>query len=215
MSPTPSLAVALALALATLSAPAARARTAPPTGTAWVGVRTGLAFIDSVSIDASSVESTSDPAPLFGVGAFWRTRRLDVGAFVEHIGSGRYQRLASKARIGSQIRAAAALRWRYVEQPWGGMYARLTPGLAIIRHSDTFRLDTADSVGVELADMDVRSFGFSMSFDLGLEVYVNSRVAVSAEFSLINTVTRLRRGAEDLDYNRVRGVFVVGLELRP
>lgn len=208
-------ALALASTCLCLAAPAAQARRPPPHRTAWLDVRTGLAFADSVTVDSSSIGATSDPAPLFGIGAHWRTRRLDVGAFVEHLGSGRYQRLASRARIGSQIRAAATLRWRYVEQPWGGMYARLSPGLAIIRHSDTFRLDTADSIGRSFEDIEVRTFGFTFSVEVGLSVYITQRVAAFGEFSIINTLARLRRSDEDLDYTRVRGAFVVGVEVRP
>lgn len=206
---------AFALASLCLASPGAAARTPPPTRSAWVDVRTGLAFADTVTIDSSSIGATSDPAPIFGVGAHWRTNRLDVGAFVEHIGSGKYQRLASKARIGSQLRASATVRWRYVEQPWGGMYARLSPGLAIIRHSDTFRLDTADSIGRDFTDIEARSFGFTFSVEVGLNIYISQRAAAFAEFSVINTLSRLRRSDEDLDYNRVRGAFVFGIEVRP
>lgn len=215
MRPRPVL-LALALAAVGLASSAAHARQAPPPPRgAWLTLHTGFAFVDRVRVDGASIDSASGVAPIFGIGAHWRTSRMDLGGFIEHIGTGNYARLVSEAPIGGQIYAAVSFRWRYVERPWGGLYARLSPGLTIIRHSDTFRLDTADSIGQRLSAIEVRSFGFAFGVAVGLSVYITSRVAAFAELSLVNSIIRLRRSAEDLTYARVRGLVVVGVELRP
>jgi hypothetical protein len=222
----PGLAAALAAVLAALAALPASARTTrlapPPSSALWLDVRTGLVFEDTVEFQRpDDFEPTrpevSDETTLgLGVGLHWRARRFDLGAFVEGFGSGRFNRLATTARIGSQVRIAGTFRWRFIEEHWGGLYLRFSPGLGIYELSDPMRFEVSKLTPAgDFQEVDETALGFSFGFDLGLHFYVSRRVGLYFELGTVTGQADLVEGPDQVALTRVRGLLVAGVEWAP
>ncbi len=122
----------------------------------WMHVRTGLTFADGLVLDDGSLglESNGDPGFVLGLGAHWRTSRIDLGLLFEATSSYAFEGLERDNRVGAQFRVAADLRWRYIEDHWGALFLRLTPGISALSHSDPTRFQVAELVGGDLTTVD-------------------------------------------------------------
>ena len=197
----------------------------PPGGNVWVEAHAGWAFSDVLALREAGdefgpkiePETTDDGGLAFGVGVHWRARRFDLGGFVESIASGAFARLESSARFGSQVRFASMLRWRYVDEGWGGLYVRLTPGLGIFELSDPLRFEVSKiSSAQQFQDVDDRVFGFTMGFKMGIHFYLADRFsALFLELGSVLGTASVLDGADQVSYTRTRGLLVVGLEWAP
>lgn len=204
----------VALALITSSS-IARADGPPDSGAGWLQLRTGATFADAATIDSFvGLESNGDPAMVLGIGAHWRTSRLDFGAIFESYSSWSFTGVARDQRVGAQFRAAALLRWRYIEDTWGSLYLGLTPGLVVFDHAAPMRFQVAQSIGVSDRTVDEHSLGFSFGFDFGVLVYLTDEVALALHLDVITSNTSLATEGGDVDLGMVRGLFAVGLEWR-
>lgn len=206
----------VALAIATLaSAPTARADGPPESGAGWLQVRTGVTFADAATIDGFiGLEGNGDPTMVFGLGAHWRTSRLDFGAIFESYSSWSFTGVARDQRVGAQFRAAALLRWRYIEDTWGSLYLALTPGLVVFDHAEPMRFQVAQSIGASDRTVDEHSLGFSFGFDFGALVYLTEELGLALHLDVVTSNTALATEGGDVDLGMVRGLFAVGLEWR-
>jgi hypothetical protein len=66
---------------------------------------------------------------------------FDLGLHVAQMGSGRYHRFETDRRIGSMMEVAGDLRWRMVEQSWGGFYVTTALGWGAVRLSRELEFD--------------------------------------------------------------------------
>lgn len=204
--------VALALLV---SASTSRAEGPPESGAGWLQVRTGATFADAATIDSFvGLESNGDPAMVLGLGAHWRTTRLDFGAIFESFSSWSFTGVARDQRVGAQFRAAAFLRWRYIEDTWGSLYLALTPGLVVFDHAEPMRFQVAQSIGVSDRTVDEHSLGFSFGFDFGALFYMSEDLALALHLDVVTSNTALATEGGDVDLGMVRGLFAVGLEWR-
>lgn len=213
--------VLLALALATFATTTSRAEperglASPPTSTVWLHARTGITFSDTLTLGQSeiSLATNGTPSMTLGLGAHWRTARVDLGVYFEALSSWSFPGLARQNRVGSQFRAVADLRWRYVEDAWGSLFLRLTPGLMVMSHADPLRFQVAGLAQSDLDDVDRHNVGFTLGFDFGATLYVSDSLAVSVDLDLISVTTSLGTASDDIDYSMVRGIFGLGLEWR-
>lgn len=204
------------VALATLvSVSTSRAEGPPESGAGWLQVRTGVTFADAATIDSFiGLEGDGDPAMVFGVGAHWRTSRLDFGAIFESFASWSFSGVSREQRVGAQFRAAALLRWRYIEDTWGSLYLALTPGLVAFDHTAPMRFQVAQSIGASDRTVDEHTIGFSFGFDFGALIYLTEEVALALHLDVITSNTALATEGGDVDLGMVRGLFAVGLEWR-
>lgn len=205
----------LALATALLTSSSSRAEGPPESGAGWLQLRTGATFADAATIDSFvGLESNGDPAMVLGLGAHWRTSRLDFGAIFESYSSWSFTGVARDQRVGAQFRAAAMLRWRYIEDTWGSLYLALTPGLVVFDHAAPMRFQVAQSIGASDRTVDEHSLGFSFGFDFGALIYLTEEVALALHLDVITSNTSLATEGGDVDLGMVRGLFAVGLEWR-
>ncbi len=218
------LLVVAILSLSTLGASAALAQSQTlleerqrlPAGSGWLEVRTGVSFGDSATIDQTlAITGKDDPAAVFGIGLHYRTARLDFGAIFEHAGSFRFAGLETLRRVGGQFRAAASLRWRYIEEAWGALFLRLSPGLMVFSHSDELRFQVANlTANADFRDVDTHNVGFSLGFDFGAVIYITDMVGVSLHLDIVAGTSSIGGLGQDFDYSVVRGLFTAGLEWR-
>lgn len=182
----------------------------------WMHVRTGITFADSLIIDDGSLglESNGDPGLVLGIGAHWRTSRVDLGVLFEAISSYAFAGLARDNRVGAQFRVAADLRWRYIEDHWGALFLRLTPGLSGLAHADPLRFQVAELTGEGLDDVDQHNVGFSLGFDFGVLIYLDERLAIAVDLDVVSAMTSIDAGPTEVDLDVVRGIFGLSLEWR-
>lgn len=211
------------VALAALASLATRARAsdefdpsgAPPYGDGWLQLEAGLTFTDVALLDnTNTLDSVGTPAFDFAVGAIWRTAALDLGVRLESLGSFLFKGLQRDDRVGPQFRAVANLRWRYVEDNWGALFLRLTPGLAVLSHADPLRFQASQIAGGDFEKVDRYNVGFTLGFDFGVMVYLSKRVALVFDMDLVSATTSIGTGDRDVDLTIIRGVFTTGLEWR-
>jgi hypothetical protein len=189
---------------------------APRYARGWMHVRTGITFADSAVLDNGSLglESNGDPSMVFGIGIHWRTSRIDLGAIFDAFSSYAFSGLARDNRVGGQFRFAADLRWRYIEDSWGALFLRLTPGITAFSHADPLRFQAAELRGAELASVDQHNVGFSLGFDFGVLIYLDETIALAVDLDVVSGMTALDTDQGEVDFDIVRGVFGVGLEWR-
>lgn len=218
-------ALAVALTVATSPTGAARASSedplyapmrSPPSSTGWVHVHTGLTFADSLTLGQSLVmlQGAGAPGMSIGVGAHWRTSRIDLGVMAEALSSFYFRVVEKDFQTGGEFRAAANLRWRYIEDSWGALYMRLTPGLMVFRHSDPIRNQVAAVDGSQLASVDTHSVGFSLGFGFGVAIYLSDETALTVDLDIVSATSTLATQGGEVDYGLVRGVFAAGFEWR-
>ncbi len=117
-------------------------------------------------------------------------------------------------RIGSQFRAAADLRWRYIEDFWGSLFLRLTPGLTALAHADPLRFQVATLTETDIEGVDQHNVGFSLGFDFGVLVYLDERFALAIDLDVVSAMVSLDTDAGEVDLDMVRGIFGIALEWR-
>ncbi|MCB9732996.1 MAG: hypothetical protein H6745_10340 [Deltaproteobacteria bacterium] len=211
-----ALAALFALAPPAAAAPASVARsTGVRSGTGWLDVRVGLTFGDSLTLgDQIRVTNSRGPAEIFGIGATYRTSRLDIGVLLEGIGSFYFEGVSRDNRTGSQFRLAANVRWRYIDEPWGALFLRLSPGLMAFDHSDELRFQAANLFGKGFDEADRNGVGFSLGFDFGILLYLSRAVAISIHLDVVTGTTTMDVGKDSIDIGITRGLFTAGLEWR-
>ncbi|MFO0745532.1 MAG: hypothetical protein U1F43_07650 [Myxococcota bacterium] len=188
----------------------------PPAATGWIEVHTGLTFADSLTLDQTSalLEGAGAPGMVLGIGAHWRTTRIDLGLMFESTSSFYFKVIEKEFATGGQFRAAANLRWRYIEDAWGALFMRLTPGLMAFRHADPVRQQVAVLDGSQLEDVDQHSVGFSLGFDFGVILYLSDKLAFTVDLDIVSATTTLGTQGGEVDYGLVRGLFTAGIEWR-
>ncbi|MCC6622288.1 MAG: hypothetical protein IT385_13580 [Deltaproteobacteria bacterium] len=188
----------------------------PPASTGWIRVHTGLTFADTLTLADNSAQLDGEGAPgmVLGVGAHWRTTRIDLGVLFESSSSFYFKQIAQEFPTGGQFRATANLRWRYIEDAWGALFMRLTPGLMVFRHADAVRQQVALLDGSSMPGVDTHSVGFSLGFDFGLLIYINDDVALSFDLDIVSGTTTLGTSRGEIDFGLVRGFFTAGVEIR-
>jgi len=186
----------------------------PPASSGWIHVHTGMTFADSLTLGDNAIQLEGEGAPgmVLGVVAHWRTTRIDLGLLFEASSSFYFRQIAQAFPTGGQFRAAANLRWRYIEDAWGALFMRLTPGLMAFRHGDAVRNQAGLLDGSTLARVDQHSVGFSLGFDFGLLVYLTDEVALSFDLDIVSGTTVLGTGRGEIDFGLVRGFFTAGIE---
>jgi len=218
----------LTLALLTFGASEAHAQESfykvkqpPPAGTGWTYTDIGFTFADSIVLDdgAQELDGAGAPGMVFGVGAYWRTSRIDLGVLFQGLSSFYFNGIdATQFASGAQFRAAANLRWRYIEDSWGALYMRLTPGLMVFDHGVKVREQagirkgggpTNDPVGV-----DEHSVGFSLGFDFGLMFYLTDRIALSVDLDLVSGTSTIDTSGGEVNYGVIRTIIAAGIEWR-
>jgi len=182
----------------------------------WMHVRTGITFSDNLILDNGSLGlvSNGDPAMVLGVGAHWRTSRIDLGVLFESTSSYAFAGLARDNRVGAQFRVAADLRWRYIEDAWGALFLRISPGISLLSHADPLRFQVAELLSTDLDGVDQHNVGFSLGFDFGVLVYLNERFALAIDLDIVSAMTSLDTNAGEIDLEMVRGIFGLTLEWR-
>ena len=215
----PALAALMVIGLASPAALASESeyRVGPPRyARGWMHVRTGLTFADSLILDDGNLglDSNGDVAMVLGIGAHWRTSRIDLGVIFESMSSWAFAGLERDNRVGSQFRVAADLRWRYIEDTWGALFMRLTPGIATFSHADPLRFQVSELIGGDLDSVDQHNVGFSLGFDFGVLMYLDERLALSVDLDVVSAMTSLDTDQGEVDMDMVRGIFGVSLEWR-
>ena len=188
---------------------------APRYGTPWMHLRVGMTFADNLAINDTDLGLTSngDPAMVFGIGAHWRTSRFDFGLLFEAMSSYGFTG-AENNRVGAQFRAAADLRWRYIEDFWGSLFLRLTPGLTALAHADPLRFQVATLTETDIEGVDQHNVGFSLGFAFGVLIYLEDSLALSIDLDVISMMTSLDTDGGEVDLDMVRGLFALSLEWR-
>ncbi len=191
-------------------------RVGPPGSGGWLQIRSGVTFADSLTLNATDVglTTTGDPGLVLGVGAHWRTSRLDFGALFESASSWRFASVSRDDRVGSQFRVAANLRWRYIEDTWGSLYLALSPGLTVHSHSPQLRFQVSQLDGSPEASVDTHTLGFSFGFDFGVLIYLSDVLGLALHLDLVTSSSALATESGEVDVDMVRGIFAVGLEWR-
>lgn len=188
---------------------------APRYGKPWMHLRVGMTFADNLAIDDDQLglASNGDPAMVFGIGAHWRTSRIDFGLLFEGMSSYGFAG-AENNRVGAQFRAAADLRWRYIEDFWGALFLRLTPGISALSHADPLRFQVATLTETDIEGVDQYNVGFSLGFAFGVLIYLEERLALSIDLDVISTMTSIDTDGGEVDLDMVRGLFALSLEWR-
>jgi len=125
-----------------------------------------------------------------------------------------FRQITQEFPTGGQFRAAANLRWRYIEDAWGALFMRLTPGLMVFRHADAVRNQVGMLAGAGLDTVDQHGVGFSLGFDFGIIIYINDDLALTVDLDIVSGTSTLATGGADVDFGLVRGFFTAGVELR-
>lgn len=209
--------LSLPLALLIGFAPTARADDfyPPEAGAGWLQLRTGFSFADTATLDGFvGLETSGDPAMVLGIGAHWRTSRLDFGAIFESMSSFSFPGVSRDQRVGSQFRAAAHLRWRYIEDTWGALYLALSPGVIVFDHAPALRFQASQTLGASDSTVDRHTLGFSFGFDFGVLIYISEDLAAALHLDVITSNTALNTEFGDVELDMIRGLFAAGLEWR-
>ena len=210
--PAPPALAGLAVAAAILlwaSPPVVAAQ--PAEGTLWVGARGGVAITDTLRLHDRELGRQFSAAPGVGVMLHYRLRRVDLGLLIEGLGGGRFAFQGTHRAMGGMFRVAGELRWRFFDGSWGALFVRLTPGYALLAHSDAIRFQAARVAGKTLGQIDSFDHAFGMGFELGLLVYVGSNAALFLGADTVAALTQLP-SADDVGYIRLRSLLSLGVE---
>ncbi len=187
----------------------------------WLGFHAGVSFGSSVSVDDATLPDSDATDPMFGLALHYRLRRFDLGLVIDNIGGGAFQGFDSDRPVGGMSRVAAMLRWRYLDEPWGGLYMRLSPGWMALSHSDHIRAEIARAAGrdnpnqlSDLEGIDTYNSAFTLGIDFGVLIHLWEGVAAFAELETVTASTTLRVDGQDIDYNLVVPIFALGIETR-
>ncbi len=184
-------------------------------GTGWLTTRAGLSYADHVQIAGRPYIPNFDPLPVFGVGWTWRVGTFDFGGLVEHLPGATSESLDGRSiRLGSHVTISTAARWRFIDQRWGAIYVRFTPGLTVFGTTDSLRGAVALNEGVSPHDVAHAGVGFGYSADLGLLILLSDHVGLHIDGGLVGSHGALKIADRDQGYARYRGLVRVGLEWR-
>lgn len=166
----------------------------PPTRSGWVGVRSGVVIDTQIGGGILDITTKTLMAPTFGVNAEYRLGPVDLGGVFESLGGTTFLLQNRRRRLGGQMRAAATLRWRFVEQNWGAFYSRLGIGWVGTRLTDSFRdaIVEAQGDGAKRSDVRQRAHGLAASTAVGVTIYPTRRIAVFIEAEITAEVISMR-----------------------
>lgn len=192
---------------------------APEYGTGWMQVELGFSFTDVALLDDAGVtlDSVGGPYPALAIGTVWRTPALDLGVRFEALGSFSFRGLALEQRVGPQFRAVANLRWRYIEDSWGALFLRLTPGAVVLSHADPLRQQAAqivDGTTDRFKRVDRYNLGFTLGFDFGVLIYLTDKIGLVFDLDLVSATTSIGTDDRDVGYSVIRALFTAGFEWR-
>lgn len=192
----------------------------PPAGTGWTYANVGFTFADNITLDDLGKQFQGDgpPGMVLGVGAYWRTSRIDLGVLFQGISSFYFDGVTKTFHTGAQFRAAANLRWRYIEDSWGALFMRLTPGLMVFNHSARMREEAGFLRGLAIDNdatgIDQHSVGFSLGFDFGLMFYITDSLALTVDLDLVSGTSSIATPGGEVDFGLVRGLITASIEWR-
>ncbi len=197
-----------------LTAPAGAEGRAPDSGGGWLDVHGGLTVATQMlsAIQTEGVEPT--PTPTFGIGAYWRTRRVDLGVLVGHIAGTWYVDEAEVRRLHGSTRAAAILRWRFVHGSWGALYMRLSPGWGGFRFTEDLRETAAPASGSEATELRQGASGFSLGLATGLAIHFSRRHLAYLELESVNGFTTIEGGEERVPVSLSHTLLTAGVQWR-
>lgn len=209
-SATALLAISLLLS-ASFDARAALER--PPRGSGWIGVRSGVVVDTQIGGGILDITTKTLLAPTFGVNVEYRLGRVDIGGVFEALGGTTFLLQNRRRRLGGQMRGAATLRWRFVEQNWGAFYSRLGIGWVGTRLTDGFRdaLVEAQGDGTTRADVQQRAHGLAASSAVGVTIYPSKRVAAFIEAEITAEVFSMRIDGERSPLSVTRTSIAAGV----
>ena len=203
-----------------------------PDETGWLHASAGISMIDSVEVDQQFIRPGFDPVPTFSVGWAWRISSYDLGLGVEHVPGAKSKTWAGEPlSLGDQIAVTATIRYRFVDEPWGGFYAQVNPGLGVFVTTETLRWELVDQeTAPELMDplaeaeevqgllnpWDVATLGlgFTLGTGTGLFVRLDEGLQFIVEIGAVSTIGRLGIAGDTAWYHRYRGRVRAGLEWR-
>jgi len=201
--------------------PKALAETDIPSGSLWIHGALGATFSSATTLthnaDEADLSTGGAVHPSFGIGFHYRTARFDVGVLAGGMGSGSVQGLETDRYAGSKARVCASVRWRYVDEPWGGFFLRLAPGVALLEHSDALRSEVAVQLDLQrdqIANIDSFNVAFTLGASLGLVVHIERWLLGYLEFEVVTTLTDMQDGSEMVGYTAIQPIFALGFEAR-
>jgi hypothetical protein len=138
---------------------------------------------------------------------------VEAGLSVEHLGSGRYQRLDTTAEHGSQTSVYGDLRLRWLERSWGALYGVLGLGWSATHMSEALEFDL-DNTGIS---SDVERYQHGIVGVAGAGVIFNLRddLMLRAGLSGRSWSPALNGDDGNPQFDRTRMVLSLGLEWAP
>ncbi len=184
--------------------------------TGWLTTRTGITFTDHVQLDGDPYLPSLEPTPTFGIGWTWRFHTLDIGAVIEHVPGAHTRTLdGEKLRLGDQAMIAASLRWRFIDQRWGGFYLRGSPGLGVFGTTETLRGAIAQRQALSNpGEVGRAGVGFSYSLETGFFLMLTEQVVLQIDVGVLGLLGSLEVAGQHQSYERYRGLVRAGLEWR-
>lgn len=225
MSPTSARIPALVLVAWVALAPVDAGALEPaPASTVWVSFHAGATFATGATLSTAGTATTLDsagvPDAVMGLGVHYRTSRFDLGLLMSGVGGGAFRGDGDgrERRLGGMARVAALLRWRYLNDDWGALTLRVSPGVAFVSHSDSLRAEVAAAIGRRRTELDgvVDSHNTAFSIGIGFGLMLNLTRAILAylEFETLTTATTLQEGASEVGYSTVQPSVMLGMEAR-
>ncbi len=153
----------------------------------------------------------------FDVGVHYRAARFDIGLMAGGMGSGGLRGLERNRQAGAKARICASVRWRYIDEPWGGLFLRFAPGLALLDHSEAMRSEVAIASGLQpdqIADIDAFNAAFTVGSSLGVILHIERWISVYLEFEVVATLTDMQDGTELVGYTAIQPIVALGFEAR-
>jgi len=188
----------------------------------WLLVESHALLGDSAELDSDgSFLELDEPeeslvAPGFGVGARYALSDdalglsgLDLGLHIAHYGSGRYRRHESERPIGSMVGILGDARWRFVERPWGGIYATIGLGWGGVRLSRELEFDLEGQGNT--GHLEPLQHGLTMTAEVGLVWYLHSTLILRTGLGTLFWRGQLNENNSS-ELSRSRSMVSVGLE---
>lgn len=181
----------------------------------------GVTFANATSL---TVGRDTEPFPLSGsltpvltVGFHYRTARFDLGVLAGSMGSGEVRGLVRDRELGHKWRVAASVRWRYIDADWGALFLRISPGVAILSHSDAMRSEVALALSKgrdQIEGVDTTTAAFSLGASLGFTIGIFHWLSLTLELEIATTVGELEDGTSGVRYTAIQPIFAIGFEAR-
>lgn len=207
---------AAALLLSALPAPPAAAihRRVPESMTGWLDVHAGAVVQADLGGEFLPDGLDGQPVPAFGAGAHFRTPRVDVGAFVAHTSGHYYSDDGEVLRLPGSTRAAALVRWRFLEGSWGALASTLAPGWTGQPLGRGFRRSLAPLADAPQSALPSSANGFTLGIGLSLLFHVDPRSLWYVGVESTNDLSTVRGGERELPLSVSRTLLHAGYQWR-